>query len=237
MTTDTPALEFDATVRRGGFTLDARFRCGPGLTALFGPSGAGKSTVLSLIAGTLRADRGKISIGQRVLLDTKTSQILPPDRRRVGIVSQEGLLFPHLSVRQNVFFSHYFGRGQQNALDADAVMGTLGIKHLLGRRPAGLSGGERQRVALARALLSAPDLLLMDEPLAGIDDERRREILQLVEHVRDHFKVPILYVTHRTDEVLQLACKVILIDHGRISAEGLASELIVRHPLSVRTSK
>jgi molybdate transport system ATP-binding protein len=213
-------LSVAALSRQGDFTLDVAFEAGPGITALFGPSGAGKSTVLSLIAGLVRPDRGRIELGTRVLADTERGIMVPPSRRRIGLVFQDAQLFPHLTVRQNIAFGRWFAPSARVPVDEREVVDALGIGGLLGRRPSKLSGGERQRVALARALLAAPELLLLDEPLAALDDERRGDILGLIEMIRDRLGLPMLYVTHRVDEVRRLASTVVALDRGRVAATG-----------------
>lgn len=209
-------LAVEARLERGSFLLDVAFAGGPGVTVLFGPSGAGKTTILNLIAGLDRPDTGRITLGNTVLVDTTQRVWVSPHRRRVGLVFQDAQLFPHMTVSQNIGFGRWFARSGGALIDTDGVIGVLGLEALLNRRPFGLSGGEKQRVALARALLAAPAVLLMDEPLAGLDDDKRREILPLIESVRDGFRVPILYVTHRIDEVERLADTVVKLDRGRV---------------------
>jgi molybdate transport system ATP-binding protein len=209
-----------------GFTLDISFESDSPLTALFGPSGSGKTSVLNTIAGLLRPDNGRIVVAGEVLTDTKARIFVPPHRRRVGLVFQDAQLFPHLTVGQNIRFGQWFTRGERNALPQDVIVDVLGIGHLLKRRPATLSGGERHRVATARALLSSPRVLLMDEPLAGLDDDRRMEIMTLIERVRDEFGVPIVFVTHNREEVRRLASRVIRITDGRVSATGTPAEVL-----------
>src|SRR6185437_6650091 len=206
--------------------LDVAFEGGSGLTALFGPSGAGKTTVLNIIAGTERPESGQMGVCGRVLTDTNSGIYLPPHKRRVGFVFQDAQLFPHLTVEQNIKFGRWFTRANDTAPTLDVVTSVLGIGHLLKRRPTTLSGGEKQRVALARALLSAPRILLMDEPLSGLDDARRIEIMALIERVRDGFAIPITYVTHTREEVRRLASRVVQMDAGRVVAIGTPAELL-----------
>jgi molybdate transport system ATP-binding protein len=226
MTSVPPSITFRACQRRDDFVLDVAFESGPGLTALFGPSGAGKTTVLNIIAGTLRPDSGRVVVCGTVLTDTDSGIYLPPHKRRVGFVFQDAQLFPHLTVEQNIKFGRWFTRADATAPPLDLVTRVLAIGHLLKRRPATLSGGEKQRVALARALLSAPCILLMDEPLSGLDDARRTEIMGLIERVRDEFKIPIIYVTHRRDEVRRLAARVVCLKGGRVEAMGTPTDLL-----------
>lgn len=214
---DPPVLEFSATRTRGAFTLDAAFTAQHGITALFGPSGCGKSTILQLIAGTLRPDNGRIVCADRVLYDTKKRIDVPSHRRRVGLVFQDAQLFPHLTVRQNLAFARWFAPIGGSHLALEAIAEALAIDHVLSRRTPQLSGGERQRVALARAVLSGPQLLLLDEPLASLDDARRAEILPLIERLRDEFHIPMLYVTHARGEVERLAERVVTLAEGRVT--------------------
>ncbi len=213
-------LEVALYHRQGDFTLDIAFRTDSRATALFGPSGSGKTTALNAIAGLLRPERGRIVFDGRIMLDTDGDVFVPPYRRRVGYVFQDGRLFPHLTVRQNLLFGRFFaGRRaaarRDPAMTLDNVVGLLGIEHILARRPANLSGGERQRVAIGRALLSEPCMLLMDEPLAALDGPRKTEILSVLERLRDVAGVPILYVSHDVAEVSRIANNVIVLENGR----------------------
>jgi molybdate transport system ATP-binding protein len=212
-------LEVTLYHRQGDFTLDIAFRTDSRATALFGPSGSGKTTALNAIAGLLRPERGRIVFDGRIMLDTDSDVFVPPYRRRMGYVFQDGRLFPHLTVRQNLLFGRFFaGRRaarRDPAITLDRVVGLLGIEHILARRPVNLSGGERQRVAIGRALLSEPCMLLMDEPLAALDGARKAEILSVLERLRDVARVPILYVSHDVAEVSRIANNVIVLDNGR----------------------
>jgi molybdate transport system ATP-binding protein len=212
-------LEVALYHRQGDFTLDIAFRTDSRATALFGPSGSGKTTALNAIAGLLRPERGRIVFDDRIMLDTDGDVFVPPYRRRMGYVFQDGRLFPHLTVRQNLLFGRFFaGRRaarRDPAITLDRVVGLLGIEHILARRPVNLSGGERQRVAIGRALLSEPCMLLMDEPLAALDGARKAEILSVLERLRDVARVPILYVSHDVAEVSRIANNVIVLENGR----------------------
>lgn len=208
-----------------GFTLDAEFDAAPGVTALFGRSGSGKTTVINAVAGLLQPDTGLIRIGDQVLLDTETGHSVPVHRRRMGYVFQEGRLFPHLTVRQNLLYGRWFA-GAKHGADVDGVVDLLGIGTLLSRRPGTLSGGEKQRVAIGRALLSNPRLLLMDEPLAALDEARKAEILPYLERLRDETSIPILYVSHSLTEVARLATTLVVIDAGRVVRSGSANALM-----------
>ncbi|MDG1129166.1 MAG: molybdenum ABC transporter ATP-binding protein, partial [Paracoccaceae bacterium] len=203
-----------------GFDLDVAFEAPPGVTVLFGPSGSGKSTVINAVAGLLRPDRGRIVTDDLVLLDTDARRVLPPHKRRLGYVFQEGRLFPHLSVRQNLLFGRWFAPRDARGESLDRVVELLGLEHLLDRRPGALSGGEKQRVAIGRALLAAPRLILADEPLAALDETRKAEILPYFERLRDEVAVPILYVSHASAEVARLATTVVALRAGRVAAVG-----------------
>ncbi len=210
----------------GSFVLSADFESEGRVTALFGRSGAGKSTLVNLIAGLLRPDRGAIRIDDATLFDSAASIDVPVHKRRIGYVFQEGRLFPHFSVRGNLLYGHRFARKQDRWTKLDEIVDLLGIASLLDRRPAGLSGGEKQRVAIGRALLSSPRLLLMDEPLAALDQERKGEILPYIERLRDQMRMPIVYVSHAVDEVSRLADTVVLLDAGKVIAKGTVNDVL-----------
>jgi molybdate transport system ATP-binding protein len=221
----------------GGFALDAAFAAAPeGVTALFGPSGCGKSTILNAIAGLLRPQEGRILLDGEPLLDTSRGIMVPPERRRCGLVFQEARLFPHMSVASNLRYGMRRAPPGATGSGFDEVLALLGIEALLDRRPARLSGGERQRVALGRALLMRPRLLLMDEPLAALDAARRAEILPFLARLREAARLPILYVTHALDEVDALADRLVLMEAGRVLAAGSVEELTARTdlPLAAR---
>jgi len=208
------------------FTLDATFEAPPGITVLFGRSGSGKTTIVNAVAGLLTPDAGRIAAGDWVLLDTERGTRLPPHRRRLGYIFQEGRLFPHLTVRQNLTYGAWFAPKDAPREDMGKVVDLLGIGHLLERRPGALSGGEKQRIAIGRALLSAPRLILADEPLAALDEARKSEILPYFERLRDEVSVPILYVSHSASEVARLATSVVALEGGRIVAQGTAAEVL-----------
>ena len=219
-------IDFDCTLQRPGFSLDAAFKSDALITGLVGPSGSGKSTIMNLIAGRLRPARGRVVVGGVLLADTDAGLLLPPHTRGVGLVFQDAQLFPHLSVRRNLTYARDFGRTGRDGIRFDAVVDVLGLAHLLTRSPHTLSGGERQRVAIGRALLAAPRLMLMDEPLASLDTARKLEILPFIERLRDEFKIPVLYVSHSLDEVSRLASYVVRIERGKITAAGPASSIL-----------
>lgn len=217
----------EVTLRHGfsGFTLDVAFDAPPGLTVLFGRSGSGKTTIINAVAGLFEPQAGRICAGDSVLLDSGSKLFLPPYKRGLGYIFQEGRLFPHLTVQQNLSYGRWFAKGR--ALPApDHVIEMLGLGPLLARRPAGLSGGEKQRVAIGRALLAGPRLILADEPLAALDDARKAEILPYFERLRDEVQVPILYVSHSATEVARLATTVIALQDGRVARQGPAVEVL-----------
>jgi len=200
------SFEVDVAKRLGDAEIAVSFESGVGLTALFGPSGSGKTSILNMIAGLLTPDRGHIVVGGEPLFGNGIN--LPPERRHAGYVFQEGRLFPHLRVRANLVYGAGRGDGR---IELDEVIDLLGLGHLLQRWPRTLSGGEAQRVAIGRALLSSPHFLLLDEPLASLDQARANEIMTMIERVRDELKLPILYVSHNRTEVDRLASQVVAI--------------------------
>jgi molybdate transport system ATP-binding protein len=225
-------LEVALRHRLGAFTLDAHFAAGGRLTALFGRSGAGKTTILKAIAGLIGPEEGRIVIDGRTLLDTARGIALPVHRRRIGYVFQDARLFPHLSVRQNLRYGQRFAAAEDRRDRFDEIVALLGLGELLARPPHGLSGGETQRVAIGRALLSRPSLLLLDEPLAALDAERKAEILPYIERLRDEAGVPIVYVSHSIAEVARLATTMVLVAGGRIAAVGPVGEVMGRPDLA-----
>lgn len=205
----------------GGFQLRADFTCEGRLTALFGPSGSGKTSVVNTIAGLLKPDDARIISDGVTLADTQCSVWVPAHKRHIGYVFQEARLFPHMNVRQNLTYAQRFGgRGQRPGASFESVVDMLGVGPLLQRQPSLLSGGEKQRVAIGRALLSHPRLLLMDEPLASLDEARKQEILPFIERLRDEALVPIIYVSHSLAEVRRLADFVVVMDQGAVVDSG-----------------
>jgi molybdate transport system ATP-binding protein len=215
----------------GGFHLDAAFACDGGITALFGRSGAGKTTLVNAIAGLLRPRGGRIELDGETLFDGARGIHVPASRRRFGYVFQEGRLFPHLTVRQNLTFSRMFRRGRMAPGGFDHIVELLGLRELLQRRPGALSGGERQRVALGRALLAEPRALLLDEPLASLDAQRKDEVLRYIELLRDEIRIPVVYVSHAVEEVVRLADTVVLMSAGKVVAAGGVEEVMGRPDL------
>jgi molybdate transport system ATP-binding protein len=227
------SLEVDIAHRLGTFGLEARFVSEGRLTALFGRSGAGKTTLINIIGGLIRPGRGRIVVDGTTLVDTDRGVFVGKHRRRVGYVFQEGRLFPHLTVRQNLLFGRWFTPSADRKLDLRSVLDLLGIEHLLERRPGALSGGEKQRVAIGRALLTSPRLLLMDEPLASLDEARKAEILPFIERLRDEARVPIVYVSHSLAEVARLATTVVMLEGGRVTAIGSPAQVLGRTDLRI----
>ncbi|MCJ8499803.1 molybdenum ABC transporter ATP-binding protein [Desulfatitalea alkaliphila] len=231
-------MEINVTRRQGGFLVDATFG-GPasGVTALFGPSGAGKTSLINMVAGLVRPDAGRISVNGLCLFDVERRINLPPEKRRIGYVFQDGRLLPHLSVRANLTYGMHRTPAERRFVTFDAVVELLGIGHLLGRRPARLSGGEKQRVAIGRALLTSPAMLLMDEPLASLDASRKSEVLPFIAQLSRAYAIPILYVSHMMDEILNLADHLVIMDSGRVVASGELQELFSKPELQAHIGK
>ncbi len=218
-------LRISVQKKLAGFELAADFESDSGVTALFGRSGAGKTTVVNAIAGLVRPDRGCIEVNGDCLFDSSRGIDVPVERRRVGYVFQEGRLFPHLTVRGNLEYGHRLAGGGHYTTWTQ-VVDLLGLEHLLERRSANLSGGEKQRVAIGRALLASPRVLLMDEPLASLDQLRKGEILQYIERLHEEINIPIIYVTHAVEEIVRLADIVVLMAAGKVTATGRPSEIM-----------
>jgi molybdate transport system ATP-binding protein len=213
-------LAVDVEKQLGTFKVNVRFEAVGGATALFGPSGSGKTSLVNMIAGLLEPDRGIIALDDTVLFDAGRNIDVPPHKRRIGYVFQEGRLFPHLSVRQNLDYGRRMNGQPRDQNEFDRIAALLDIGQLLDRRPRMLSGGERQRVAVGRALLMRPRLLLLDEPLASLDAGHKREILPYLVRLRDEAKVPIVYVSHMPAEVRRIATEVVLLNDGKVVATG-----------------
>lgn len=228
-------LDVDIGQEQGGFLLQARFQSDGRLTALFGPSGSGKTTIVNAIGGLVRPDQGRILVQGRVLVDTARGVFVPKHRRRIGYVFQEGRLFPHLDVRRNLLFGRWFTPKRERHASFEGVVDLLGIGHLLERRTSTLSGGEKQRVAIGRALLADPHLLLMDEPLASLDEARKAEIYPYIERLRDEGGVPIVLVSHSVAEIARLATSVVVLSEGRVTASGPASDVLRHTSLFIQT--
>jgi molybdate transport system ATP-binding protein len=213
-------LSVDVEKRLGEFTLNVAFTGDGGATALFGPSGTGKTSIINMIAGLMKPDRGRIALGDELLFDSATGIDARPWRRRVGVVFQEARLFPHFSVKHNLDYGRWMSGAAGDPKAFARVVELLNLGHLLSRRPGRLSGGERQRVAFGRALLMQPRLLMLDEPLASLDTTRKQEILPYLERLRDEAHVPMVYVSHDASEVKRIATRVVTLDGGRVTATG-----------------
>ena len=221
------SIEVSLTHDFGDFALDVRFSIERlGVTALFGPSGAGKTTIINAIAGTFRPQKGRIVIGDRIVFDSSTGLSLSPRARRTGYVFQDARLFPHMSVEDNLLFGWRRANKKASRGEIAAVIALLGLEHLQKRKPQALSGGEKSRVALGRALLSSPDILLLDEPLAALDAPRRAEILPYLERLRDEARLPMLYVSHALDEVARLAQEIVILQEGRVARRGSVFDVL-----------
>ena len=213
-------LAVDVQKKLGALRLEVRFHASGGVTALFGASGAGKTSLVNMIAGLLRPDRGSITLDETTLFAAKDGIDVPPHRRSIGYVFQEGRLFPHLNVRGNLDYGRRMSRRLRDSAEFDRIVSLLGIDQLLARRPRLLSGGERQRVAIGRALLMRPRLLLLDEPLASLDAGHKGEILPYLVRLRDEANIPMVYVSHIAAEVRQIATHVVRLEDGRVAAVG-----------------
>jgi molybdate transport system ATP-binding protein len=220
-------LRVDVFKQLGEFSVNVAFTNEGRVTGLFGSSGAGKTSLVSMIAGLVQPDRGIIAVDSAVLYDGNARIHVPPHRRRIGYVFQDARLFPHLSVMQNLDYGRRMNQLARDAVAETRITDMLDIGHLLNRRPGGLSGGERQRVALGRALLSQPRLLLLDEPMGALDEERKAEILPYLKRLRDEGDVPMVFVSHDADEMRQLATQVVMLKRGRVAAFG-GTEILPR---------
>ena len=221
-------LRVDFELQIEDFLLNAKFRAMPGLTAFFGRSGSGKTTLVNAIAGLEQPQAGYIRAGNDILFDHDSGVNLPPERRRMGYIFQEDRLFPHLSVYNNLTYGWRFKTPTVQRNTLSDVVSLLDLGKLLDRRPEKLSGGERQRVAIGRAVLTSPELLLMDEPLASLDTRRKNEILPFIERLRDDLGIPIVYVSHDIDEVIQLADTMVVLENGHTVATGTVEEIMGR---------
>ncbi|MDQ0321501.1 molybdate transport system ATP-binding protein [Pararhizobium capsulatum DSM 1112] len=231
------SLIVEARHQLGQFSLDASFTSEGGVTALFGRSGSGKTSLLRIIAGLTAPQQGQVTLDDDVLVDTDARRFVPCHRRRFGYVFQEARLFPHLTVRKNLGYGRWFAPKSTCGEDFARIVDLLGIEALLERRPSNLSGGEKQRVAIGRALLSTPRLLLMDEPLAALDEERKAEILPYLERLRDETSVPIVYVSHSVAEVARLADHVVVMEAGKVRAFGTAADILGDNTVSIAAER
>jgi molybdate transport system ATP-binding protein len=222
-------ITLKTALNRGAFTLDVDLSLpGRGVSAIFGPSGSGKSTILRIMAGLERSATGRIEVDGQQWQDSGRKVFLPPHARGIGYVFQEANLFPHLSVRNNLLYGQRRTGTRMQTVDLDSTITLLGIGHLLERFPENLSGGERQRVAIARALLASPRILLLDEPLASLDLERKREVLPYLERLHETLEIPVILVSHALDEVLRLSDHLSLIRDGKIITSGPLQQTLSR---------
>ena len=226
MNTSSSFIEARLKLTRADFALDVDLQLpGHGVTALFGPSGCGKTTCLRSLAGLERA-QGNVTVNQTVWQDDARKQWLPTHRRSLGYVFQEASLFAHLSVQKNIDYGLKRTPAERRKVSKEQAVELLGIAHLMDRMPATLSGGERQRVAIARALATSPQILLMDEPLAALDAQRKAEVLPYLEQLQRHLQIPIVYVSHSVDEVARLAQHMVLMNNGKVRAQGTVADLL-----------
>jgi molybdate transport system ATP-binding protein len=208
------------------FVLDVSLAIAPGITILFGPSGAGKSTLLDCLAGLVRPDAGRIAIGEQALFDSAGRANLPPQKRRIAYVFQSLALFPHMSVEENVSYGLAYLQGQERRARVGEILAAFRVENLKTRKPGEISGGEKQRVALARSLVTLPRLLLLDEPLTGLDAALKAAIVEDLRAWNAAQRIPILYVTHTREEVDALGERVIAMDHGRVVSAGTPQEVL-----------
>jgi len=221
------SIEARFHVELGAFVLDVDLELpARGVTSLFGPSGSGKTTLLRSIAGLDRHRGGRLEVGGVTWQDAE--RFVPPHRRPLGYVFQEANLFEHLTVRRNLEYGHKRASPGERKIPLDSAIEWLGVAHLLDRRPTTLSGGERQRVAIARALAVSPRLLLMDEPLAALDETSKREILPYLESLFEELEIPVIYVSHNPEETARLADHLVLLDAGRVVGSGPTPEMLTR---------
>ncbi len=213
-------IEIEAKLRRKHFNLDVSLQINKRVTAVFGPSGSGKSTLLSMIAGITQPDSGIITIDGECVFDSKLAVNKPIHQRRVGLVFQDGRLFPHMTVEQNLTYAYKLNAHQKQPIQPADIMQLLALDVLKKQQPHQLSGGEKQRVALGRALLSSPKLLMLDEPLASLDDKLKQQILPYLKLVAENINIPMLYVSHSKDEITQLTSDIVYIQNGQVLTEG-----------------
>lgn len=211
-------IEVQVKLKRQPFELDVSLNLSHRVTALYGPSGAGKSTLLSIIAGITKPDSGRIVIDGECLFDGQVRINKPVHQRRIGLVFQDGRLFPHLTVEQNLRYALNFVLKQHQQFNFQQIVNLLELGHLLKQRPHQLSGGEKQRVALGRALLSSPRLLMLDEPLASLDERLKSQILPFLKLVADEVNIPMIYISHSKEEIMQITSNLIHIQFGKLES-------------------
>jgi len=211
-------IEINATLKRPDFTLDVALQLDQRVTAIFGPSGSGKSTLLSIIAGISKPDRGRVMINGETVFDGEKKINKPIHQRRIGLVFQDARLFPHLNVEHNLRYPLKFTPTHEQQFHFNDIINLLEIGALLKRATHQLSGGEKQRVALGRALLSSPRLLMLDEPMASLDESLKSQILPFLKKVADEINIPMIYISHSKDEIMQITNNVVYINAGKIVA-------------------
>jgi len=209
-------IEVQAQLKRPNFELDAALQLDHRVTAIFGPSGSGKSTLLGVIAGTIKPDSGRVVVNGECLFDSQKHINKPIHERRIGLVFQDGRLFPHLNVQQNLTYALNFIPRDQQQFNFERIVQLLEIEPLLQQRPHQISGGEKQRVALGRALLSSPRLLMLDEPLASLDDRLKNQILPFLKLIADEINIPMIYISHSKKEIMQITDNLIHILNGKV---------------------
>jgi len=230
-------IDVDVTQRLGDFRLDVAFQADAPIVGLFGRSGSGKTSLVNALAGITRPLRGRIVVNGETLFDSERGIDLPPERRRLGYVFQDDLLFPHLHVEANLLYGYHRAPSSSRVIEPGHIIELLGLRRLLQRLPDALSGGEKQRIAIGRALLAQPRLLLMDEPLASLDLPRRDEVLRYIELLRDDLAIPIVYVSHSIVEITRLSDTVVLLSEGKAIAVGEVDEVMGRHDLRPQTGR
>ncbi len=228
------SLQIRYQLQRGNFALDVDFQLpAKGISALFGPSGCGKTTCLRCIAGLEKPQQGLLKLGDHLWQDSSESHFVPAYQRAVGYVFQDAALFPHLNVQANLLYGYKRLRDKIAVIKPEAIIDLLRLSSLLDRSPENLSGGEQQRVAIGRALLGNPDLLLMDEPLSALDASSKAEIMPCLEQLHHELSIPLLYVSHSADEVARLADQIVLLDKGKVQAQGQTQEIFTRLDLNL----
>lgn len=230
-------LDVAVNYQLGNFSLSVELQAGTGITALFGRSGCGKTTLVNILAGLETPRQGHVRIGETVLFDSEKQINLPPERRRIGYVFQDSRLFPHMTVKNNLLYGQTRVRPGMDRHSITDIVDLLALTGLLDRRPTTLSGGEKQRVAIGRALLSGPEILLMDEPLASLDALHRAEILPFIERLGDEVGIPMVYVSHALDEVIRLADTLAIMSDGEIAASGSVEDIMARLDLRPLTGR
>ncbi|MCG8549104.1 MAG: molybdenum ABC transporter ATP-binding protein [Desulfobacterales bacterium] len=221
-------MQLDVELKKNfkGFSLDVAFCLSSPRTGIFGPSGSGKSTIMNLLSGLESPDSGFIRLGKTVLFDAKAKINLKPDQRNIGVVFQHAHLFPHMSVKKNIFYGYKRVKPEYRRIDPDGLFNVLGITQLLSRNVATLSGGERQRIALARTVLSNPRLILMDEPLSALDEAHKFQIIPYLKNVFDNYGIPMIFISHSVLEMRMMTDEVLVVEKGRVRQRSAAEELV-----------